>query len=375
MPEQFIPVLILMIQFNSGQTTVSSMCNIVNFQCAYYQSYLVKTPSAEKDGAFTKEELEKMRACNHDSPLWTGRAMENVIQASADWSPEGWKEGDTVNLLRNLSGWMGKSLTLDPKYMGHGITDVLRNYGDADKVQIADLTIYWKDDTSKPPHMLSAMQWGTKFWDAFIYFGLPVAERPNPRKGTKTKHSRSAIVRDNCVHIAWMAMFLMTRGAYPTSSGKKIGQDVPHIIAKTMGMNCTPRELMMHLASFDLRKVDPAWVRFVDWSVLPKTLRNRLKMGIAGYRMPGAIKCLAAPSSKSDDAQKNYRWIVDLLDRDPLWAVFPPTRDDSGVNYFKDFNYECAAFIWAWYTPAQINVMVREHVLFAVPPKKPQFSG
>jgi hypothetical protein len=52
---------------------------------------------------------------------------------------------------------MGKSLTLDPKYLGHGITDVLRNYGDADKVQMADLTIYWKDENSKPPHMLSAM--------------------------------------------------------------------------------------------------------------------------------------------------------------------------------------------------------------------------
>jgi hypothetical protein len=91
--------------------------------------------------------------------------------------------------------------------------------------------------------------------------------------------------------------------------------------------------------------------------------------------MPGAIKCLAAPASKSEDAQKNYRWIVALLDKDPLWAVFPPTRDDSGINYFKDFNYECAAFIWAWYSPAQINAMVRERVLFAVPPKKPQFSG
>jgi hypothetical protein len=172
-----------------------------------------------------------------------------------------------------------------------------------------------------------------------------------------------------------MAMYLIVRGAYPTSATKQQGQDVPHIIAVTMGMTCSPRALMKHLASFDLRKVDPSWVKYVDWSVLPRKLKNRLKMGIAGYRMPQAIKCLSAPASQSEDAQRNYRWIVDLLARDPLWPVDPPTRNESGVNYFRDFNYECTAFIWAWYSPAQINVMVRERVLYAVPPKKPQFSG
>jgi hypothetical protein len=81
--------------------------------------------------------------------------------------------------------------------------------GCCEKVQVGDLMIYWKDEKTRPPHMLSAMKWGTKFWDAFIYFGLPVADRPMPKKGEKTPHSRPAMVRDNCVYIAWMSMSLL----------------------------------------------------------------------------------------------------------------------------------------------------------------------
>jgi hypothetical protein len=124
--------------------------------------------------------------------------------------------------------------------------------------------------------MLSAMQWGTMFRDVFLYFRLPVEDRPHTKQGVKTPHSRSAIIRDNCVHIAWMSMYLLIRGLYPHAPGIAPHKDIPYILSKTMGMNCSPRALMKHLASFDLSKLSPEWVCFVSWNVLPKHLQKRL---------------------------------------------------------------------------------------------------
>jgi hypothetical protein len=132
---------------------------------------------------------------------------------------------------------------------------------------------------------------------------------------------------------------------------------------------------MKHLARFDLANISYEWVHYVDWNVLPKELKNRLRMFIAGYRMPYAIKSLARPKSKDNDAWKNFDWLMALLDKDPVWALCSPTRDTSGVSFFKDFNHECAASIWAWYSLAEIDFIIKQPVLYARRPNKQQFSA
>jgi hypothetical protein len=57
---------------------------------------------------------------------------------------------------------------------------------------------------------------------------------------------------------------------------------IPAMLSKTMGMNCSPRALMQHLASFDLEKLRYECGRSVQWEVLPLKLKNRLKMGVPG---------------------------------------------------------------------------------------------
>jgi hypothetical protein len=60
---------------------------------------------------------------------------------------------------------------------------------------------------------------------------------------------------------------------------------------------------MMHLASFDLEKLGYSRVLSVERNVLPLEQVNRLKIGVAGYRLLEAIKALGKPSSEDQYCQ------------------------------------------------------------------------
>jgi hypothetical protein len=55
-------------------------------------------------------------------------------------------------------------------------------------------------------------------------------------------------------------------------------------------MNVSPRQAASAIASFDLSRLDISWIKAFDMSRLPDKLKNRLNLGMPGYRYLSVFK-------------------------------------------------------------------------------------
>ncbi len=64
---------------------------------------------------------------------------------------------------------------------------------------------------------------------------------------------------------------------------------------------------------------------------MPVAMRNRLGQGIACYRYLGPFRILGEPVGRPVDVMEDHRFVRVLLNREPDWAIFPPTHSPDAA--------------------------------------------
>jgi len=208
-----------------------------------------------------------------------------------------------------LNGFESLTIKLDVNELGARINELIEDVGKLGVVSVGDLQVYANAEGAPPKTIVEAMENGTLFFDAVYYFANDTGTDVTLMPKVDTGMTKDQLITTAKQRLLWTALFLMLRGSYPESVGNDVGRDVPAFLRNICGMNESPANVAQGLASFDLKKIEPVWIRGITWSTFAAAIKQRLGLGLAGYRMLGPFKLYPCRADAPDEAKEAYEWV------------------------------------------------------------------
>lgn len=271
-----------------------------------------------------------------------------------------------------LNSFKSTSIEIDLVALGKEIHRLIKDVGQLHVVTAGDLHVYSVDGVTPPADVREAMRWGTKFFDAVYYFALEAAARPKPAPGQDGMADLQAHLVAVKKRLLWTAIFLMLRGSYPTSTTGVVGADVPAFLVKICAMTETPAEVAAGLASFNLEGIDPRWIRQIEWQALAQPIRQRMALGLAGYRALGPFRLYDLKPGVTAEVSEAYHWVKKVTTAAPDYAILSCTRDAVLVSRLGSWNKALGNLMLECFTDAQLAEMGANKIIFSKPVRDPR---
>jgi hypothetical protein len=275
-------------------------------------------------------------------------------------------------LAASLVTFKSTAIDLDVKTLGDQIMRLIQDVGQLKVVTTGDLEVFGADPATKPGNVKEAVQWGTKFFDAVYYFATDVALRPAVKTGVDLGDKVDEVVLLTKKRLLWTAIFLMIRGGYPESDTKVVGRDVPAFLVNICEMKETPLECATGLASFPLSSIDPRWIREIQWSQFAAPIRQRLGLGLAGYRALAPFKLYDCRDDAPENAKAAFLWVRKVTGMPLDYAILSCTRDPGMIARLGSWNSSLANLSLICFTDAQLDEMESSKVIFKRPVRDPR---
>jgi len=266
-------------------------------------------------------------------------------------------------------------IVLDLNDLGLTIAGLIQDVGQLNVVTIGDLKVYGSADGAAPKDVREAVMWGTKLFDALYYFALESARRPVTKAGKDGSADIGKTVVTAKKRLLWAALFIMLRGAYPESKTGTLGADVPAFLKNICGMVETPAATAEALASFPLTNINPGWVRAIKWDVMAPAIRQRLALGLAGYRALGPFRYYPCKPGVSKEVQDAYDWVEVVCSKAPDYAILSATRSATMIAKLGSWNHALGNLALECFTDAQLTEMVTIRLIFAKPTADPRYAS
>lgn len=271
-----------------------------------------------------------------------------------------------------LARFTSNVIDLDVQILGKQIMRLIKDVGQLDVVLIGDLQVFGKSLTQAPGDVTEAMTYGTKFFDAVYYFSLEQQVRPTILVGSDESDKLEENMMRTKRRLLWTAIFLMLRGSYPESQGMQSGSDIPAFLLNICGMDESPEKCAKGLASFNLKSISPAWIREIQWTTFAAPIRQRLALGLAGYRSMAPFKLYSCKPTADQDAKDAYEWVKRVSQLPPDYAILSCTRSATMIGRLGSWNKALANLTLECFTKEQIEEMETNKILFQIPTRDPR---
>jgi len=258
-------------------------------------------------------------------------------------------------------------IKLSPDALGTLIANLISDVGQLHFVTTGDLKVYGPAVNSPPTSIEMAMKYGTKFFDAVYYFACETSKRPVILMGADVADKFPAEVILMKKRLLWTALFLMFRGSYPSSSGNTLGSDVPAFLVTTAGMNESPADVAAGLASFNLLNIPTSWIKFIPWKEFAPEIKQRLALGVAGYRSLGPFLVADCRPDAPPDVRAAFDWVRHVASQPPDYQILSATRSADLIAKLGSWNKALANLSLLCFTQEQLTNMVATKILFKMP--------
>lgn len=283
-----------------------------------------------------------------------------------------WKKLSRMQVQASLADFTIDVVNVNLVELGDQIALQIADVGQLRLLSTGDLHVFGAQRNALPVTVKGAMQYGTRFFDALLYFMIPQARRPIVEQGADVGVALDGIVMETKTKLLWLAIFLMLRGSYPEAAGNQVGTNVPSFLVNICGMRISPHDLSDSLASFDLKKINPSWVKAVDWRLFAPEIRQRFALGLSGYRMLAPFSCYQVNPNASEEVKAAVAWVQQVCASPPDYAILSCTRSAQLIGRLKSWNKALGNLILLAFTPDQVNEMVENKILFQVPVRDPR---
>lgn len=272
-----------------------------------------------------------------------------------------------ARVTSNLGNLDSDIIKLDIEVLGGVIADLIVDVGQLHFVTTGDLKVYGPAVNSAPVSVEMALKYGTKFFDAVYYFACEANKRPAIMQGAALAEKFDGELIMVKRRLMWTAIFLMLRGSYPSSAGTTVGSDIPAFLVNTAGMKESPAATAAGLASFDLSCIPTGWIRYIPWNLFAPEIKQRLALGLAGYRSLGPFKIESCRPDAPQEVKDAYDWVKAIASQPPDYQILSATRSAKLISQLGSWNKALANLSLLCFTDAQLNEMVANKILFKKP--------
>lgn len=278
----------------------------------------------------------------------------------------------TARLGAALASFKSDSIELNVAILGQQIMRLIKDVGQLDVITTGDLEVYGESELVAPKDVSEAMRWGTKFFDAVYFFALESSLRPKHGAGFDLADKLDGAISLTKKRLLWTAIFLMLRGGYPESSGMVPGKDIPAFLTKICGMNESPADCANGLASFNIGSINPQWIREIKWSQFAAPIRQRLGLGLAGYRSLAPFKMYECKAAASVEAKAAFDWVRQIATKPADYAILSCTRDAGLISKLGSWNAALGNLSLECFEKADLEEMESVKILFQIPTRDPR---
>ncbi|KAI6249191.1 hypothetical protein HI914_02550 [Erysiphe necator] len=233
------------------------------------------------------------------------------------------------------------------------------------------LDIHENDGKTVPNTLLGLLANGTKFFDAVVYIGMEESRRPKAIKLELSATGDGPLsfptyddVSKLTTYIFVVYFYIVIRAHPPSDNGAYQNQPMPKFITTVMNCRESIFEIANYLASFDLIKLNPVWVRYIPTTHISQEAMNRLGLGVAGYRLVSVFNIVEPDlyTSKTDEkneykqAQKpKYLDTAIAVIRSfelagYCWDFHPATRNPTIISKYGNINKNASNLMLEAYT-------------------------
>lgn len=271
-----------------------------------------------------------------------------------------------------LAGFDSLAIGLDIEDLGKKINELISDVGQINIVTAGDLVVAHDANGHAPATIVEALAYGTKFFDAVYYFAMDPPVRPATVAKIDVVGTKEQLVSAVKHKLLWTALFLMLRGSYPESDGVEVGRDIPAFLVNICGMNISPKEVAEGLASFDLKKINCGWIKSIKWDGLAPAIKQRLALGLAGYRLLGPFKIYECRANASAEVRAAFEWTRRVAVSKPDYAILSCTRSPALISQLGSWNKALGNLILQCFTDEEITEMLALKILFQRPTFDPR---
>jgi len=234
--------------------------------------------------------------------------------------------------------------------------------------------VYRNSDGRTPDNLAGLLMNGTKLFDALYYLHMPDDQRPESRASIEESIKGKPAIDLAKRNLLLLYIYIMLRGSYPNTDGRNINTDIPAFMMNILGMKDSPTDLSKSLCSFRIEKVLIEWVKHVRLDQLAQPIRQRIALGLPGYRMMTPFKLYECRPDVSEAVRRAYDWISKIARAPPDWSIFSATRSPQLIVKFGSLNRALGNLILKCFTNEQIDEMISDKVriLFAKPVYDPR---
>jgi hypothetical protein len=216
-----------------------------------------------------------------------------------------------------------------------------------------------------------ALNHGTKFFDACLYFSLPDDQKPAIRQITNQEKPATKEYGQIGEAIFFIFFYLLTRARVPARIGDDANHPVPRFLVSVLALTQGPAYYLTLVAGFDIAKMDHKWIRSINIGDLGDEFKNRAGLGVAGYRMFGPFRSYIPKPNLSANLISAIAVAKQIATTPPDWAIHPTTRNPVVLSNLGNLNQNLGNLILEAFTDDQIQEMVRSKMIFQKPIRQP----
>jgi len=278
----------------------------------------------------------------------------------------------TARVNASLANFQSDVVELDVKLLGSQIMRLIKDVGQLQVVTAGDLNVFGIDASTPPGNVTEAIRYGTKFFDAVYYFAIESSLRPAHTAGNDIGSGLNNEISLVKKRLLWTAIFLMLRGGYPESKGKVTGTDIPAFLVKICGMNESPFDCANGLASFNLASINPQWIREIQWSQFAAPIKQRLGLGLAGYRSLAPFKMYECKSDASQEVKEAFDWVRRITQKPMDYAILSCTRSAALIARLGSWNAALGNLSLLCFTKQDLEEMESVKIIYQIPTRDPR---
>ncbi|KAI6248217.1 hypothetical protein HI914_03085 [Erysiphe necator] len=250
------------------------------------------------------------------------------------------------------------------------------------------IDVHQNDDKTVPNTLLGLLANGTKFFDAVVYIGMEKSRRPKAIKlelNSAGDGPLSFPTYDDfgklTTYIFVVYFYIVIRAHPPSDNGAYQNQPIPKFITTVMNCRESIFEIANYLASFDLIKLNPIWVKHIPTKHISQEAMNRLGLGVAGYRLVSIFNIVEPDlyNSKSD-AKNEYKQtqkpryldtaiavIKSFKTAGYCWEFHPATRNPTIISKYGNINKNASNLMLESYTTETLKKLLTIKKLAVMP--------
>ncbi|KAG6194115.1 hypothetical protein E4U10_003300 [Claviceps purpurea] len=262
---------------------------------------------------------------------------------------------------------------VDPKEVGLMLQPFLdRGSKLTDEVTVDDISTRVLSVPDKPEQatLNDLLAIGMKLFDAVVWLAALDKSRHPLRADPTMKSDDIPSNKDVTQSVFYCYFMLLTQARYPPDDHEI--QHIPHFLRIQMGMNKKPSYYVSKICTFEPRRMNPSWIKHMDFPALTKKLLFKSGLVVAGYRMFGPFDLFDhdAREGLSDNLVSAFTFARAVARAPASWNVHPLTRPrgpQDAITRRGNLDKNLGNLILDVFTDEQIDDMVKQRILLKKP--------